>query len=75
MKLRKQAPAKAVIAATTAGLLFAFYSVVKAEPRIAAEPEPAAPVNYDRFFAPAASSTPRPDVYLPSNPDGRTRGS
>ncbi len=56
MKLRKQAPAKALIAAATAGLLFAFYGIIRGEPRIKAEePQPATtPVDYSRFFAPAA---------------------
>ncbi len=74
MKLRKQAPAKAAIAIATAGLILAFYAVVRAEPRIkAATVTPTAPVNYDRFFAPNTSvpiATPEPVT-----PHGRTRAS
>jgi hypothetical protein len=73
MKLRKQAPAKALILALSAGLLFAFYSLVKAEPRIQAEaPSPQPPVDYDRFFAPNASPSTAPQV-MPTH--ARTRAS
>jgi hypothetical protein len=62
MKLRKQAPAKAIVLAATLGLLAAFFGLIRSEPRIKAEsvPPPGQPgVDYDRFFAPAAGSAPR----------------
>jgi hypothetical protein len=79
MKLRRQTPAKAAIAALTAGLLAALFAVVRSEPRIAAEPAPVTPdpgVDYQRFFAPAA---PAPDssatpAVVP-RPHTRTRAS
>jgi hypothetical protein len=56
VKLRKQAPAKAAIIAATAGLLFAFYALIWADPRIEADGGSTQPaVNYDRFFAPATA--------------------
>jgi hypothetical protein len=54
VKLRKQAPAKAAIVAVTAALLAAFYSLVRSEPRIAADKESRPPIDYERFFAPAS---------------------
>jgi hypothetical protein len=36
VKLRKQAPAKAVIAVATAAMFFAFYAVIRPDPRIKA---------------------------------------
>ena len=80
MKLRKQAPAKALIVAAAVGLLLGFFGLIRSEPRLAAEsadPEPT-PVDYERFFAPSqprgdddTSVAPAPDV----RPHTRTRGS
>lgn len=77
MKLRKQAPAKAFIIAATAGLIVAFFGLIKAEPRIKAEAETPAPApDFERFFAPASpqSSAPAPPIATP-RPHTRTRGS
>ena len=80
MKLRKQAPAKALLIAATAGLLAGFFALVRSEPRIKAstEPAPATPViNYDRVFVPnqppsgTTNPLPAPDV----RPHTRTRAS
>ena len=63
MKLRKQAPAKAIVLAVTLGLLAGFFGLIRSEPRIKAEsvaPAGQPSVDYDRFFAPAAGSAPRP---------------
>lgn len=61
MKLHKQTGLKAAIAAAIAALMVALFGVIKSEPRINAEPEPA-PVtpapNYDQFFAPNPNATP-----------------
>jgi hypothetical protein len=78
MKLRKQAPAKALIVAASAGLLAAFYAIVRADPHIGAESVNTAPtpaVDYRRFFAPgAAPANPQSQPELPE-PRGRTRAS
>ncbi len=61
MKLRRQAPAKAFIVVATAALLGLLLQVVRAEPRIAAEPAVVTPdpsVNYQGFFAPGATPSP-----------------
>jgi hypothetical protein len=73
MRLRKQAPAKALIVAAIAGLFFAFFSLIKSEPRIDAEAEPLPPVDYNRFFAPNASAAdaapaPSPPVHTRTRP-------
>lgn len=74
MKLRKQAPAKALIVVASAGLLFAFYGIVKAEPRIKAASSPM-PVDYRGFFAPASSDAPPSTLPDTQAPHGRTRAS
>ncbi|HXH22326.1 MAG TPA: hypothetical protein VNN10_09865 [Dehalococcoidia bacterium] len=74
MKLRKQAPAKALILALTAGLLGAFYAVIRSDPRIEATGQEAPGVDYERFFAPTAPSPPIADP-PPITPRGRTRAS
>jgi hypothetical protein len=71
VKLRKQTPVKAIILAATAGLLLAFYAAVRSEPRIAAQEQQASPVDYQRFFAPAA----QPAGQAPALPPIRTRAS
>ena len=76
MKLRKQAPAKALIVAMTAGLLAAFYALVRDDPRIEAGPDTTPPaVDYQRFFAPAAAPSSAPDAQQPIVARGRTRAS
>jgi hypothetical protein len=79
VKLRRQTPAKALIVASTLGLLGALFGVVRAEPRIKAappEPTPAPAVNYDRFFAPSTAA-PAADEATPAPrpPHTRTRAS
>jgi hypothetical protein len=54
VKLRRQAPAKAAIVAMSAALVAAFYLLVRSEPRIRADETSGPPVDYERFFAPAA---------------------
>ena len=79
MKLRKQAPAKALLVAATAGLLASFFALVRSEPRIKAAEQPLATpsISYDRFFAPnqqpgaGANSLPTPQP----QPHTRTRAS
>jgi len=66
MKLRKQAPAKALIVAATLGLLAAFFSIIRSEPRIQAETNPqpeTAGANYELFFAPGASGSTSPATH------------
>jgi hypothetical protein len=77
VKLRKQTPAKAFIVAVTAGLLFAFFSLVRAEPRLKAEAGPASPPpDFERFFAPATpSSSETPPPAVTPRPHTRTRAS
>jgi hypothetical protein len=76
MKLRKQATAKAFIVAATAGLLVAFFGLIKAEPRLKAEAETPVPArDFERFFAPAAPDTPPATPAVLSTPHTRTRGS
>ena len=74
MKLRKQAPAKALIVAATAALLAGSYAAIHAEPRIGAEAqtEGQTPIDYQRFFAPGASTA---DAMPDLNPHIRTRAS
>ena len=63
MKLRKQAPAKALIVAATLGLLAAFFGLIRSEPRIEAEstaPPAGTGVNYDSFFAPGVGAPAAP---------------
>ena len=76
MKLRKQTPAKALIAAACAGLLALFYGVVRAEPRAAPEgPATTSPaVDYRDFFAPAPGGPPSTPA-APPRPITRTRAS
>jgi hypothetical protein len=76
MKLRKQAAAKALIVAATAGLLFAFYGIIRGEPRIKAEETPTAtpPVDYSRFFTPGSPPPGAADQPV-TIPNIRTRAS
>jgi hypothetical protein len=74
VKLRKQAPAKALIAALSAALLGAFYALIQSDPGIEATAEETAPVDYDRFFAPSAQPSTNTDA-APIVPRGRTRAS
>jgi hypothetical protein len=77
VKLRKQAPAKAIIIAATAGLLFAFLSLIRSEPRLKAEAEPLPPLpDFDRFFVPRPADSPaEPPAVSPPRPHTRTRAS
>ena len=60
MKLHKQTGLKAVIVAAVAGLMAAFFGIIRAVPGIDAEtaPGPSTLPNYDGFFAPNRSATP-----------------
>ncbi len=73
MKLRRQAPAKAFIAAAAAGLLFGLFGLIKSEPRLKAQTtgSEGQSVDYGRFFAPSAASDARP----PPSPHTRTSAS
>jgi hypothetical protein len=73
MKLRKQAPAKTLIALASAGLLLAFYVLVKSDPQTGAQVRP--PVDYDRFFAPRPGEAANEPPATPVLPHTRTRAS
>jgi hypothetical protein len=77
MKLRKQAPAKALLVALSAGLLALFYAIVRANSGLEAESGPDGPaVDYQRFFAPQAQpASSAPVAPAPIEPRGRTRAS
>ena len=76
MKLRKQAPAKAFIFAAATGLLFAFLGLIRSDPRIEAEPEPAGPApDFQRFFVPQGETQPSPQAVPTLRPHTRTRAS
>ena len=75
MKLRKQTPAKAAIVAVTAGLLALFLSLVRSDPKLAAE-EPAGPApDFDRFFVPQAPAQSPAEPVATPRPHTRTRAS
>ena len=76
MKLRKQTPAKAVIVVAAAGLAAALFALIRSEPRLAAEPEPARPPpDFERMFVPQ-SGTPAAVEPLPTRaPHTRTHAS
>ncbi len=76
MKLHRQAPAKAAIAALTAGLLFGFFALVRSQPRTkaqAATSTPPAGVDYQRFFAPGSTGQSLPQELKATH--SRTRAS
>ena len=77
MKLRKQAPAKALLLTLTAGLLAAFFGLARSEPRIKAPPEPVTTpaVDYGRFFVPNQPQTANPLPTPEARPHTRTRAS
>ncbi len=78
MKLRKQAPAKALIVLSMLGLLLAFFGLMRSEPRIkAAEGTQDLPrVDYRRFFAPGQAPPDAPPAPAqPASPHTRTRAS
>lgn len=80
MKLRKNAPAKAIVVTAVVGLFFAIYGAVRADPRITTEPKPDVPaIDYDRFFSPGrpAQSPGDREATSPRTPapDARTRAS
>jgi hypothetical protein len=74
MKLRKQAPAKALIVALSAALLGVFYALVRSDPGIAVTAEEGPGVDYDRFFAPSTQPSTNSEPPAPV-PRGRTRAS
>jgi hypothetical protein len=77
VKLRKQAPAKAVILAVTAGLMAFFFGLVRSDPRFEADTAPPSQpaVDYDRFFAPNVPPDAAPEPLPTSRPHTRTRAS
>ncbi len=57
MKLRKQTPAKLLIAVFSGGLLVAFFGLVRSQPRVKTQPEQTTSgVDYQRFFSPSTSA-------------------
>jgi hypothetical protein len=74
VKLRKQAPAKALIVAAITGLLFGFLGLIKSDPRIAAQPQPSGPApDFERFFVPQGQAQQPPPAVV--TPHTRTRAS
>ena len=74
MKLRKQTGLKAALVAGAAGLMLAFFSLVRSNPPPGdAAQNPAVPTEYDDFFAPNRSTQPEP--VAPAAPRARTRAS
>lgn len=61
MKLRKQAPAKAAIVGAAGALFLVALALIRADPRVRAEPEPPPDIDYRHFFTPAGQpSEPAP---------------
>jgi hypothetical protein len=78
MKLRKQAPAKALILAAAAGLLASLLALIKSEPRLveSGSTAPQPDIDYRRFFAPAVGGAPDTTSSTPAvRPHTRTRAS
>jgi len=77
LKLRKQTPAKALVAGLTAGLMVALFFIIRSEPRAKAAPNPTPerPVDYQRFFAPNATPSANPPAAAPARPHTRTQAS
>jgi hypothetical protein len=68
MKFHKQTKLKAALMAAAAGLMVAFFGLVRADPGVKAEaetPPPAPALDYGRFFAPDRATTPAAPVEQP----------
>jgi hypothetical protein len=75
VKLRKQTPAKAAIIAATAGLIAVFLALIRADPRIEAEPPQGPAPDFDRFFVPQSPAQAAPEPIATPRPHTRTRAS
>lgn len=75
MKLRRQTPAKALVLLMTGALFFLFWSLVRADPQVAAQPAVTSvpPVDYERVFSPGAAQQPRAEPVPTQQPQTQPR--